>query len=61
MHRITGEELRDVPMLDNDMTDSIPTTDKPLDTADGPGKADSELGLDVADEELLVESMRGED
>ena len=59
MRHITGEEMRDVPLLHNDMTDSIPTMDRPLDTADGPGKADSELGLDEADEERLVQSMRG--
>jgi hypothetical protein len=37
-----GEE-NDVPFARNGMTDSSGTMDKPLDTADAPGKADSEL------------------
>jgi len=41
-----NEEMRDVPFLANDMLDSNPTMGKPLDTADEPGKADGELGLD---------------
>jgi hypothetical protein len=41
-----NEEMRDVPFLANDMMDPNPTMGKPLDTADEPGKADGELGLD---------------
>ena len=36
-------EIRDVPFLSNDMKDELPTTGRPLDPADGPGKADAEL------------------
>ena len=36
-------EVRDVPFLKNDMHESVPTTGKPIDTADAPGKADSEM------------------
>lgn len=39
-------ETRDIPFLANDMMQSNPTTGKPLDTVDEPGKADGELGLD---------------
>jgi hypothetical protein len=42
-------ETRDVPFLKNDLNDSTATTGKPLDTADAPGKADSEM---VEDGEL---------
>jgi hypothetical protein len=37
-----GEE-NDVPFVRNEMRDSVGTMDKPLDTADAPGKADSEF------------------
>lgn len=37
-------EVSDLPFLGNDMNDSLATTEKPLDPADGPGKADAELG-----------------
>jgi len=37
-------EVRDLPFLKNDMKEHAPTMDKPLDTADAPGKADSEFG-----------------
>jgi hypothetical protein len=37
-----GEE-NDLPFVRNDLSDSPGTMDKPLDTADAPGKADSEL------------------
>lgn len=36
--------VRDVPFLENDMKEHLPTMGKPLDTADEPGKADAELG-----------------
>jgi hypothetical protein len=36
-------ETRDVPFMKNDMNDSPPTTGKPLETSDAPGKADSEM------------------
>jgi hypothetical protein len=36
-------EVRDIPFLGNDMKDHSATMDKPLDTADAPGKADSEI------------------
>ena len=42
----TREELRDVPFLGNDMTESLATTGRNLDTADAPGRADTELGED---------------
>jgi len=38
-----SSETRDVPFLKNDMNDAPPTTGKPLDSADAPGKPDSEL------------------
>jgi hypothetical protein len=37
-------EFRDIPFLKNDMNSSPSTMDKPLDTSDAPGKADSEIG-----------------
>jgi len=36
-------EIRDLPFLGNDMKDQLATMGKPLDPADGPGKADAEL------------------
>ena len=36
-------ETRDVPFMKNDMKDQPTTTGRPLDPADGPGKADAEL------------------
>ena len=36
-------EVREVPFLKNDMQDDLPTTGKPLNQADEPGKADAEL------------------
>ena len=36
-------ETRDVPLMTNDMNDAPATTGKPLDAADAPGKADSEM------------------
>jgi hypothetical protein len=35
-------EVRDVPFLGNDLKDQLPTTGRPLDQADAPGKADSD-------------------
>ena len=43
MHKSGTSEVRDVPFLKNDMNDSPPTTGKPVDSADAPGKADSEM------------------
>ena len=43
-------EVMDVPFLKNDMKNSLPTTERPLDTADGPGRADTELGEDGSSE-----------
>ncbi len=37
------DEEFDLPFIGNDMNDSPATMDKPLDTADAPGRADSEL------------------
>lgn len=44
-------EVHDVPFLKNDMHESVPTTGKPIDTADAPGKADSEM---IEQDELPV-------
>jgi hypothetical protein len=38
-----ASETRDVPFMKNDMNDSLPTTGWPVDVADAPWKADSEL------------------
>ena len=43
IHEKEGE-VRDIPFLRNDMKESAPTMDKPLDAPDAPGKADSEIG-----------------
>lgn len=40
------DEEFDLPFVGNDMNDSPATMDKPLDTADAPGRADSELAED---------------
>ena len=37
-------ETEDVPFFKNDMKDAPTTTGRALDPADGPGKADGELG-----------------
>jgi len=39
-------EVRELPFLGNDMKDHAATTGKPVDKADAPGKADSELTED---------------
>lgn len=44
-------EIRDIPFLGNDMKDQPATMGKPLDPADGPGKADAEL---FHEEELVT-------
>jgi len=36
-------ETRDVPLMKNDMNDPLPTTGRPLDSSDSPGRADSEM------------------
>lgn len=41
-----ASETRDVPFMKNDMNDSSPTTGKPLDASDAPGKSDSEMSND---------------
>lgn len=43
-------EENDLPFVPNDMAGRPGTMGKPLDTADAPGKADSEMG----EEELLL-------
>jgi hypothetical protein len=43
MHGRETSETRDVPFMKNDMHDSSPTTGKPLDASDAPGKSDSEM------------------
>jgi hypothetical protein len=40
------DEERDIPFLHSDMNDHASTMDRPLDTTDAPGKADSEMGQD---------------
>jgi len=37
-------EVREVPFLRNDMKNQPPSTGKPLDCSDSPGKADAECG-----------------
>ena len=39
-------ETRDLPFFHNDMKDQPTTTGRPLDPADGPGKADAEMAED---------------
>ena len=36
-------EVREIPFLKNDMKEQAPTTGRPADQADAPGKADSEF------------------
>ena len=43
MNRLRDEEENDIPFVKNDLGDFRGTMDKPLDTADAPGRADSEL------------------
>ena len=43
MYEPESSETRDVPFMRNDMNDSVPTTGRPLDRSDAPGKADSEM------------------
>ena len=43
-------EENDLPFVRNELRDSPGTMDKPLDTADAPGKADSE----IAEEEPIA-------
>jgi len=42
LHKKEGE-VRDLPFMGNDMKEHAVTMDKPLDAADAPGKADSEI------------------
>ena len=45
-------EVRDVPFLGNDLKgQQQPTTGKPIDTSDAPGKADSEMVDEIRLEE----------
>ena len=39
-------EVREIPFLKNDMKDQAPTTGRPLEQTDAPGKADSEFNDD---------------
>jgi hypothetical protein len=41
-------EENDIPFIHNDLRDHAGTMGKPLDTADAPGKADSEMAEDQA-------------
>jgi hypothetical protein len=43
MYEPEASETMDVPFMKNDMNDSVPTTGRPLDVSDAPGKADSEM------------------
>ena len=47
-------EVREIPFLKNDMRDHAATTGRPVDKADAPGKADSEL---TEDEDLKVQNQ----
>ena len=49
-------EIRDIPFVGNDMKNQPATMGKPLDPADGPGKADAEL---FHDEELVTSEDDG--
>src|SRR6185503_14212581 len=42
MHEPESSDARDVPLMKNDMNDPLPTTGRPLNSSDAPGKADSE-------------------
>jgi hypothetical protein len=46
MKRPQAGEDNDIPFMKNELRDFPGTLDKPLDTADAPGKADSELAED---------------
>ena len=43
MHEPESSDARDVPLMKNDMNDPLPTTGRPLNSSDAPGKADSEM------------------
>ena len=43
MHEPESSDTRDVPLMKNDMNDPLPTTGRPLNSSDAPGKADSEM------------------
>jgi len=61
MKQHRDEEL-DLPFVANDMNDSLGTMDKPLDTVDAPGRADSELaeeGLPPRNPDLAPSPQRG--
>ncbi len=45
-HTHHDRDTEDVPFMRNDMKNQPATMEKPLDTADGPGKADAELAQD---------------
>lgn len=45
-------EVRDIPFLGNDLKDQLPTTGRPLDRMDAPGKADSEWIKETEPEKL---------
>ena len=48
--------MRDVPFMNNDMNDAPPTTGRPLEASDAPGKADSEMF--ESDEIVQVPAVR---
>jgi hypothetical protein len=56
LHQDEGN-VRDVPFLQNDMKDHVATMDRPLDAADAPGRADSEI---VEDGPLPVPGQRSD-
>ena len=43
----TEGEIEDIPFLKNDLKEHGTTMGKPLDTADGPGKADAEIADEI--------------
>ena len=54
------DEEFDLPFVGNDMNDSPATMDKPLDTADAPGRADSELVEDGLPQRNMKSLQGGE-
>jgi hypothetical protein len=40
-------EIEDLPFVKNDMKEDLPTMDKPLNSVDAPGRADSEMVEEV--------------
>jgi len=48
-------EMRELPFLKNDMQDQPATTGRPVNTSDAPGKADSELTDEDADDPTVTD------